>query len=217
MPNYFFIFILVCGIAFASGLYSYRYLGKKYKFLIVFTAFAFCTEIVMSIATRTGYLKNTMPELHFYLMVEFFLLALFYRQQLNGFVKKNIIVIIIIIFELYLLLNALFISDLDDFPNITRSLEGLILVSFSIILFYKILIELKYENIWKIPLVWINFAVLFYFTGIFFHNILFNVILNYSRELSKMLHKYFALIDILFYLIISAAFLMARKFHSEKK
>ncbi len=217
MPIIFLIGILVCAIAFASGLYSFRYLNKGFKFLVIFAGFAFFTELGMNIAIKFRHIENNMPELHIYIILEFLFLSLFFREELKGFVKKNIILAIIVLFEAYLLTDTLFIGELHVYPNISRALEGIILLTFSIILFYKILVEVKYDNIWKVPVVWINFAMLLYFAGIFFHIILFNEILNYSREVAKSLQHLYEVLDITFYLIISAGFFVARRYRSNLK
>ena len=210
MPIHSFINISVAGIAFFSGLYSFRNVSRNFKLVVVFTGIAFITEMSLTILIARG-IKTTMPGLHFYIMVEFLLWALFYRSMLHPYIRKSLLTAFILVFELYVLIIVLFIQDLFTMPNLVGSIEGLILVLFSILLFARIMVEAKYQKLWSEPLVWINIAVLFYFSGNFFFNILFNLIMEYSNEFSKVTLKYFMGLNAFFYLMIATGFLKARK------
>lgn len=209
MPFQLFINISVAGIAFLTGLYCFRSLTKSFKIIFIFTAFAFLTEISVSIAIAAG-LKTT-PALHFYIIIEFLLWALFYRILLHPLIHKKILDVIIFLFELYVIINLLFIQNLSTMPNFVRAVEGLLLVLFSVLLFYKFIIESKYLEIQKEPLVWINAAVLIYFSGSFFFNILFNLILENSLEFSRITSYYFTGLNAFFYLLIVFGFLLQKK------
>jgi len=204
-----FINISVAGIAFLTGLYCFRSLTKSLKIIFIFTAFAFLTEISVSIAIAAGF--QTTPALHFYIIIEFLLWALFYSILLHPFIHKKILTAIIILFEAYVIINLLFIQNLSTMPNFVRSMEGLLLVLFSILLFSKFMVENKHREIQKEPIIWINTAVLIYFSGNFFFNILFNLILENSREFSRITSYYFSGLNGLFYLLIAFGFLLQRK------
>jgi hypothetical protein len=61
------------------------------------------------------------------------------------------------------------------------------------------------------PFIWINTAILIYYTGTLFFYILFNLILEYSREFSKITVYYFSILNALFYILIAIGFLKAGK------
>ncbi|MGM0621568.1 MAG: hypothetical protein ACQETJ_11030 [Bacteroidota bacterium] len=214
MPAQLYIHIAEVGIAFLAGLYSFRGLNKSLKILFIFTGLAFVTEISGSALIAAG-IKNTIPGLHFYIILEFFLWALFYKSVLHPFFHKKIIIAIIILFESYAIINLLFIQDLFTMPNLVRSVEGLLLVLFSILLFSKFMVESKHPEIQKEPIIWINTAVLIYFSGNFFFNILFNLILENSREFSKVTTYFFTGLNGLFYFLIAFGFLLQKKYHSK--
>lgn len=50
----------------------------------------------------------------------------------------------------------------------SNAVDGLLLVIISIAFFYKLLNELKVTNIQRLPILWISFATLFYYSGNFF-------------------------------------------------
>ena len=210
MPFQVYLHIGVAGIAFLAGLYSLRSLNKSLKILFLFTAFAFLTEISLAALIAAG-IKNTIPGLHFYIIFEFLLWALFFKSVLHPFIPKKIIIAIIILFESYTIINLLFIQNLFTMPNLVRSVEGLLLALFSILLFSKFMVESKHREIQKEPLMWINTAVLVYFSGNFFFNILFNLILENSREFSRTTTFFFSGLNGLFYLLITFGFLLQRK------
>lgn len=210
MPFQVYLHISVVGITFLSGIYSFRSHNKSLKILFIFTVFAFLTELSLAALIAAGH-KNTIPGLHFYIIIEFLLWALFYRISFHPFIHKRILTAIIILFETYVIINLLFIQDLFTMPNLVRSVEGLFLVLFSILLFSKFMIESKHREIHKEPLIWINTAVLIYFSGNFFFNILFNMILENSREFSRITTYFFTGLNGLFYLLIASGFLLQRK------
>ncbi len=215
MPVQLFLHIAEVGIAFLAGLYSLRSLNISLKILFIFTGFAFLTEISLAALIAAG-IKNTIPGLHFYIILEFLLWALFFRSVLHPFINRKILTAIIILFEAYVIINLLFIQDLFTMPNLVRSVEGLLLVLFSILLFSKFMIESKHRKIQKEPLIWINTAVLIYFSGNFFFNILFNMILENSREFSKITTYFFTALNGLFYFLIAFGFLLQKKYNSKR-
>lgn len=71
--------------------------------------------------------------------------------------------------------------------------------------------EAKIENLWKEPTVFVNVAVLVYYSGNLFFSLLFNVILEYSRAFSKMTVVYYSILNALFYFLIAYSFMLAGK------
>ncbi|MFW5755203.1 MAG: hypothetical protein ACOCWK_01285 [Tangfeifania sp.] len=167
------------------------------------------TEILGSALIAAG-IRNTIPGLHFYIIFEFLLWAIFYKNVLHPFIHKKIMIAILILFESYAIINLLFIQDLFTMPNLVRSVEGLLLVLFSVLLFSKFMVESKHREIQKEPLMWINAAVLIYFSGNFFFNILFNLILENSREFSRITSYFFTGLNGLFYFIIAFGFVLQK-------
>lgn len=201
--------IAVPGIAFFTGLFCFRSLSKNFKLVLIFTALAFFTEITLRVLLENG-VKSTLPGLHFYIMAEFLLWALFYRNMLHPYIHKNILAACILIFEMYVVINVVFIQDLFTMPHLARAIEGLILVVFSVVLFSKIMLETKYRKLWTEPIIWLNLAVLFYFSGNFFFNILFNIILEYSIEFSRLTVRYYNISSVIFYLLITTSFILSK-------
>ncbi|WP_163323045.1 hypothetical protein [Draconibacterium mangrovi] len=66
--------------------------------------------------------------------------------------------------------------------------------------------EARILNLWKEPLIFLNLAVLIYYAGNLFYSLLFNLILDYSREFAKITNYYFVGLNTLFYILVAIGF-----------
>ena len=73
------------------------------------------------------------------------------------------------------------------------------------------MVEAKIKSISQEPMIWINTAVLLYFSGNLFFNILFSIILETSRDFSKFTTYFIVWLTAAFYLLIAIAFWKAGK------
>ena len=155
--------------------------------------------------------KNTMPKTHIYYMFAFILLGLFYHSILKDYISKKKLVAIIVTFELYAILNAVFIQSIFKYPTWPRAFLSLVFLLASIIYFHKTMMEARIKNLRSEPLIWINTAVLIYYAGSLFYSILFNLILEYSTDYAKLIVNYFGILNALFYMLITVGFWKAGK------
>ena len=180
------------------------------KFLLSFVCFAFITELTLIILVKAG-INDTRPGVHFYVMIEFFLLMLFFSRLLKGFINVKLIWVIIIFFEIYCVVNIIAIRGLHDYPNFASAIENLILIVLSVLLFSKIMIEARLKKLSKEPLIWFNSAILIYFASNFFFNIIYNTILEFSMFFLKQIANFYNIMNVLFYLLIAIGFWNVKK------
>ncbi|QIA07239.1 hypothetical protein [Draconibacterium halophilum] len=192
-------------IPFFIGIYRFSHFNKALRLVFYFVVFGTITEIVTRIFIYLG-VTNTMPVILLYLMVVFFILGLFYSLILEDILRKRLVIILIILFELYCLVNTIFLQSIYEYPALPQSISKIILVGFSILFFYKVMTEARIPNLWKEPLIYINLAILIYYAGNLFYSLLFNLILDYSREFSKITVYYSDLLMTLFYVLIAIGF-----------
>ena len=197
-------------IAFIIGIYQYKYFTKELRIIFYFVAFGVLTEIYSKFHVHF-IMKNTMPIGHFYFPIAFLILSLFFMQVLKDFIKPKYILIIIFVFELYCVINSLFIQNLFDYPSLEGSIGAMILFLFSVALFTKVMIEAKITKLAAEPIVWINTGILIYYTGNFFYHSLFNLRLSASMEISILAIKLFSGLNLLFYLIVAIGFLKKKR------
>jgi hypothetical protein len=197
-------------IAFIIGFIYFKYFSKEIKIVFYFVAFGVMTETYTKVHQHF-IMKNTMPIGHFYFPMAFLIMGLFYRQVLKDFIKPKFILIPIILFLTYCLINTLFIQSLFEYASLEGSIGAMILFLFSVTFFTKVMVEAKIMKLSEEPLIWINTAVLIYYAANFFYHSLYNVRLNASLEIAVLSVIIFSGLNILFYLIIIIGFLKAKK------
>jgi hypothetical protein len=197
-------------LAFFIGIIFYTRFPKEIKTVFYFVAFGAFTETFMRFY-QLYITKNTMPVGHFYFPIAFVILGIFYMQVLKNFVKPIFILLLIIAFVTYSIINTLFIQNLYEYANIVSSIGALIIFLLSVTFFTKVMVEAKITKLSQEPLIWINIAILIYYTGNFFHHSLYNLRLNASIDVAILAAKLFSVLNILFYLIIAIGFLKVKK------
>jgi hypothetical protein len=196
--------------AFFIGIALYRKFPREVKTLFYFVALGVLTEIFARLFMRFV-IKNAMPIGHFYFPIAFLLAGWFYIQVLKGFVKPIFLIIIIAIFEVYSVINSVFIQNLFEFASLVGSIGSMLIFMFSVTYFIKVMSEAKIKKLSSEPLIWINTAFLIYYTVNFFYFSLYNLRVNASREVAEIAIRFFSVMNLLFYLLICIAFLMYRK------
>ncbi len=201
--------------AFFIGVALFRNFSKEIKTVFYFVTLGVITEISARLFMHYV-VKNAMPIGHFYFPVAFFLIGVFYIQVLKNFIRAKYIIAVIIAFEIYCVINTLFIQGLFEFASLVGSIGSIIVSIFSVAFYTKIMLEAKIVRLSKEPVVWINTAFLIYFTGNFFYYSLYNLRLIASMEIALIALEFFSALNILFYLAISIAFIKAGIKKSQK-
>lgn len=196
--------------AFFIGIALYRNFPREIKTIFYFVALGVLTETFARLFMHFV-MKNAMPIGHFYFPIAFLLAGWFYIQVLKGFIKPLYIVIIIAMFEVYSVINSVFIQSLFEYASLVGSIGSMLIFMFSIAFFIKVMIEAKILKLASEPLIWINTAFLTYYTFNFFYYSLYNLRIIASPEVTQIAIRFFSLMNLLFYLIICIAFLMYRK------
>jgi len=196
--------------AFIVGLIYFKRFSSELRTVFYFVAFGVLTETYTKFHQHF-IMKNTMPIGHFYFPVAFLIMGLFYVQVLKDFIKPKYIIILIVLFESYCIINTLFIQSLFEYPSLEGSIGAMILFLFSVAFFTKVMSEAKITKLSDDPLIWINIAILIYYTGNFFHHSLYNLRLMASVDVAVLAAKIFSLLNIIFYFIITIGFLKAKR------
>jgi len=147
-----------------------------------------------------------MPIGNVYIPLSVLVLSFFYIKVLRGYVNGKIIVVLVVLYELFCIINLLFIQNMYEFPNIAGALGALLILSFAVLLFSKIMVEANIEKLFNEPIVWINISVLIYYSAGFFHYALFNYSLQFSREFLYNTVKINAGAAIIFFVLLAIGF-----------
>ncbi|HPE76579.1 MAG TPA: hypothetical protein P5210_02255 [Draconibacterium sp.] len=156
-------------------------------------------------------MKSTTPIGHFYFPIAFFILTLFYYQLLNKYIRPIYFFIVIGAYEIYCIINPLLIQSLLEYSSLVGAIGALIVFIFSVAFFIKIMTEAKIEKLSREPLIWINTAVLIYYSFNFFFFSLYNLRVIASIELARIAAGFFGVFNLLFYSIITAGFIISKK------
>lgn len=198
-------------IPFLIGIKKFKNFDKAFRILFFFVLVGVVTEISGLLGRHLFDSKNTMLQSNFYLIVAFYLISWYYIEALRGIVNSKFIWLVIALFSLGVILNLFYHGSLKSYLSVPQTVSKILYLVYSIIFFHKTMLEAKIKHLWKDSFVIINIAVLLYYSGSLFFSILFNLVLDYSREFAKMTIVYFSVLNALFYFSIAWAFLSYSK------
>lgn len=215
MTDSFFVLLALELFALIAGTFFFRKIRKRFLFLYLFLIVAFITEISKPISYYGYDIRNNLKLSHYYFPLEFLLLSLVYLKELGGLVNRKWLKGLIAIFMLYCLINPIFLQDYSQYSQV-RSFSSIILVVFAILYYYRVMIEAKIRNLAKEPMIWINTAILLCFAGSLFYNILFTIILEFSKEFLKLGASYYLVLNLIFYSLITIGIVKAGRQQNTK-
>lgn len=210
MSGQFFVGIFTELLALFLGIYFFKQVKKGFLILFVFVLVSFLTEIAKPILSYGFGIHRNLWMSHFYFPLEFLLLALFYLKKLGDYYKRSWMVALIIAFLLFSVVNPLFLQDLTEYSQI-RSFSSIILVLFAILYFFRVMNEARIQKLSDEPMIWINTAVLLYYAVSLFYNVLFMLVLEYSRPFAVLISALNVFMLIVFYGLIAIGFWKAGK------
>ena len=156
--------------------------------------------------------KNNLYLLHFYTVEELVMLTVFYSYLLTGLLNKRIFIVIIALFIICAILNALYLQPLTTHNTYMRSLESLIIIIWTILYFYVRLGEDPDKQQKKdAGLLVINSGFLIYFTTSLLLFSLSNLIDAKNKEIRISLWSIHALVSIIMYILIAIGLWKHRK------
>lgn len=143
---------------------------------------------------------NNLFLLHFYIIFDFIILTLIYRDYLpRTYVRWSIV-----LFTVLALANSIFIEKLSTFNVLARSVEAFIIIGYVMRYFWLTLKEMKVDQLEKEPIFWVSCGALLYYAAGFFIFIFSQNILPF-KELWFTYWGIHAIFTILLYLFYSIA------------
>lgn len=95
------------------------------------------------------------------------LATMFYNKRFHWKKKNAISTIIIVVFLLFALINLVFVQGPFNFNGYTTSFASVWFIVISLAYFYVLIQQLPTESITKLPMFWINTAILIYNSATF--------------------------------------------------
>jgi hypothetical protein len=148
------------------GLKGYKKFDTTSKLVIYYLIVAALANLVaVSLALNHN---NNMPIFHVFTVLEFILLSLFFQRLTSHRLTKKILTFCIISFSVFSIINIIYIEPITTYNSLTRSVESILLIVFSLFSFYKGL-EADQAVRKKIKhLLWIHIGLICYFSGSLF-------------------------------------------------
>lgn len=187
---------------------KYSHLDAAMKTIALYLLLSGLASILSIMLSNNGI--NNMLVFHIYTAAELILILLFFRHTGMTGVSNRIFTFISLLFFLLTVFNILFLQNLFTYNSYSRTLEAIIVMVFSLQLFYRLLgcedvIRFRYNGI-----NWINSGILLYFSGsfilFFFSEFLSKEFLFY--EIAWVIH---AILVLVMYLLFAAGFLFYKK------
>ena len=224
----FLLALLVCIMLFDVCIASYKYkkLSLVLKAAACFLCFMFIEQVSILSLLRGYPQQNRYFLLHIGNAVEAILLLLMYREMFKKYivekdvyVYRKIFIVLMVLFAVFAVVNALCWQPLTIYPSYTRTALSILVMVCSALHFYKYTYEPVPRKVSelgnyvssRVPLFWINIG-LFSFYG--FTEIRFAFINVLHEELSKasytnlsMMHTIYCII---FYILIGIGFIKAK-------
>ncbi len=161
------------------GMVRWNVLSKGQRVLVGYIGFVILFSIAAEIVGRVY--GNNLILYHFFTFVEFFVLLWLFRRGMREmpgilFLLPSVIIVGTGIWSLA--------TEPFRLPDLFRTVEGIILIGFSLLFFYNALRRLDVQRIERTFMFWISGAVLLDFTG----NLLLDIFGNYIAHASDKVY-----------------------------
>jgi heme/copper-type cytochrome/quinol oxidase subunit 4 len=140
------------------ALYNYKYLDNVLKVAAAFFLVESVIDPAMWFLPDWG-IKNNMPLIHINIIVTVLFFTVIYYKLFSKPALKKITIILSVI---TLIITFYYNLNMYEYPSVSRTASGILLIFLSLIYFYQLLNPLKFIDIEKQGLFWINAGVLFY-------------------------------------------------------
>jgi hypothetical protein len=169
-----------------AALYNYKYLDRILKIAALFFLISSLFDWVLEFTKVVSH--NNLPAIHLFIAISIvFFAAIYYYAFFNPFLKK-LTIILAIIALLLVIFNIIFIEGIWEYPSMSNTVLGVLVIFFSLAYFYQLLNRQEFIHIEKQGLFWINAGVLFYYSINLFLFMLLRKIIAAHLEDYFMIH-----------------------------
>lgn len=177
-----YVYYLLMFFCFITSLFYLH--DKKVQILSMLLFFSIVTEI--GVEVMGVYSINYFVLYHFFTIAEYALITLLLRDGINVVFIRKIMGYSIIFFTGVSLFISLFVQEFEQFPTISNSIEGLLVITWCMLALW--LIDADYEiSIFQQPVFWFIISFLIYFAGTISFNAIYNYLLKDKTETARKL------------------------------
>jgi fucose 4-O-acetylase-like acetyltransferase len=182
----------------AAALFNYKNLDGTLKVVAVFVIVSSLFDLLLELMVRLG-VRNNLPLIHLFILLSVILFgAIYYRAFFNPILKKTVIVLCAITAAINLF-NVIFVEGIWEYPSISNTVTGILLIFISLAYFYQLLNRAEFVHIEKQGMFWVNSGVLFYYSLALFLFMLYKQITKAHFGEYYMIHNVINIIANLLY------------------
>lgn len=177
-----YIYYLLMVISFIASLFFLRH--KKVQILSLLLFLSIVTEIGVEI--MQAHSINYFVFYHFFTIAEYALITLLLRDGIGVLFIRKLMMYSIMFFTAVSLFISFFVQEFEQFPTISNSIEGLLVITWCILALW--FIDANYEtSIFQQPAFWFIISFLIYFAGTISFNAIYNYLLKDKTETARRL------------------------------
>ena len=160
------LLLMLLGLSAILAWKNYLQFPKHFKLFTIYIGITFIFELISFITSLRK--ESNLWLIHLYTLTEFILLGLFYKSVLKRpqWLNQNF-KLILLVGSVLVIANTLFLQPITQFNSYAETMENIILIGFSISLFFHIINE-ESELYQSKALKWINSGILLYLSGSLF-------------------------------------------------
>ncbi|MEJ0031144.1 MAG: hypothetical protein WDO15_12550 [Bacteroidota bacterium] len=137
----------------------------------------------------------------------------FYKTKIRIGTTGKAVSILAIVFILFGIVNLIFIQGHEKMNLYTLAFGAVSLILISLVYFYLLIKELPTESITRLPMFWINTAILIYYSGTFFQYLLTDYLINVLKGDIVNTWTIHNFLGFVFYVIVSVGLWLNRSLY----
>lgn len=187
MAWYLIVHLVVMGLGIIAGAFRFKLLARSVRWFYLLLLISFLTEMV---AWGVGKVfKTNIIVFHFFIVIQFALVALAYQQELTKYKQWILLSVIGLLSVSFLNTLLKFDSLFVEYPTTVRTCSNLLIVAWSLIYLKTLLDTTRSDSFTEYPLFWISIGWLLFIGVTFFSLGAFNFI-NTSNSSFRSLFQY---------------------------
>lgn len=205
MPIYHLLFFAYLTILLASIVLIFRRFNSQpraIRWLGIALLTSWSADVIMLAVFLLGYLQNIVGNIYSFLGIPLF--SLFFYYAIGWPEKKKFFIIVNVIYLAFSTINLLLLQKIDTHNTYTLTLQAIIMLSYCIIFYFKLMKELPTMQLQTMPLFWIVSGFFLAWSGKVVIHAITAYMINYRNDphiVTLSMHHVLTIIQNIFLLI----------------
>lgn len=147
------------------GISRFKHLASVQRLLLLMIATIMINQMIAKFLFEPIGLENNLPFFHLYILLEVVFLKFIFSKIINSKIFDRFSTIATLLFGTIWLLLITFKTGFFKYPDYSRFIEGILLMTYSSIYFVKVFNEKRVLNLFKEIGFWVSSGVFVYFSS----------------------------------------------------